>query len=142
MNIQTTQNSVEILWLESWVYLRNGKLQRLSGRFLTLIWRPGDRSKIWSLLDYLGELTALYDANCFLDIPWSWPILDSLFNFFHSIESIFSVFVLPVIYLNSLKTRQNNYSTLHFKVFILTEHRSFIGTHLRAPGGDRLGKAS
>ena len=142
MNIQTTQNSVEILWLESWVYLRNGKLQRLSGRFLTLIWRPGDLSKIWSLLDYLGELTALYDANCFLDIPWSWPILDSLFNFFHSIESIFSVFVLPVIYLNSLKTRQNNYSTLHFKVFILTEDWSFIGTHLRAPVGDRLGKAS
>ena len=37
----------------------------------------------------LLSLIVAYDANCFLDIPWSWPILDSLFNFFHSIKFIF-----------------------------------------------------
>ena len=40
---QTTQNTiVEILLLERRVCRRNGKLPRLSRRFDTLIWRPGD----------------------------------------------------------------------------------------------------
>ena len=40
---QTTQNTiVEILLSERRVCRRNGKLPRLSRRFDTLIWRPGD----------------------------------------------------------------------------------------------------
>ena len=40
---QTTQNTmVEILLSERQVCRRNGKLQRLSRRFHTLIWTPGD----------------------------------------------------------------------------------------------------
>ena len=40
---------------------RNGKLRRLSGRFQTLIWRPGEtvQNLKSSLPDYPGELTAL-----------------------------------------------------------------------------------
>ena len=35
-------------------------LEIIRARYQTLIWRPGDiRSKIWSLSDYPGELTAL-----------------------------------------------------------------------------------
>ena len=36
---------------------RNGKLRRSSGRFQTLIWRPGET--VQNLPDYLGELKAL-----------------------------------------------------------------------------------
>ena len=87
-----------------------------------------------------GHVTAhlANDTNYFIDIPdfdQCWILC------LHSRKCIFLVFVLRVIELNTLKTRQNKYSTLHFEVFILKEYWSFIGTHLKAPGGKRLGEA-
>ena len=38
---------------------RNSKLRQLSGRFQTLIWRPGEAVQIGSLPDYPTELTSL-----------------------------------------------------------------------------------
>ena len=63
VNIKKAQTTkiVELLLSECRIFWRNGKLRRLSGRFQTVISRPGDwRFKLWSLPDYLGQLTALH----------------------------------------------------------------------------------
>ena len=67
---------VEILWSESWVYWRNGKLRQLSGRFQTLIWRPGDT------VQSLESPGLSVDSTVWRQLfPWH-PLLLTNFGFF------------------------------------------------------------
>ena len=62
----------EILLLESRVYWRNGKLRRLSGRFHTLIWSPGETVQNLESPRLSGRVDAFvaFVETCFCFFKW------------------------------------------------------------------------
>ena len=89
-----TQN----IW--NFISTRNDKLRRLAGRFQTLIWRPGKRFKIWSLPDYLGELTMTLRWMANLAKKMSWLTSEEVRFSLSPINSS-CIYFLPYSHVNS-----------------------------------------
>ena len=61
---QTTQKSWKFI-VGKWVYRRNGKLRRLSGRFHTLIWRPEDTVQNLESPGFSGRVVSIIFLSSF-----------------------------------------------------------------------------
>ena len=114
---QTMQNTWHFIVGKSSLYWRNGKLWRLSGRFYTLIWRPGDTVQN---LEYSPRLSGRIDSSASLRMLLECTALNSFTS--ATYRPSYSEFIIVILSRLTLNLWKKIYVVTKAKQTSFTEH--------------------
>ena len=114
---QTMQNTWHFVVGKSSLYWRNGKFWRLSGRFYTLIWRPGDTVQN---LEYSPRLSGRIDSSASLRMLLECTALNSFTS--ATYRPSYSEFIIVILSSLTLNLWKKIYVVTKAKQTSFTEH--------------------
>ena len=114
---QTMQNTWHFIVGKSSLHWRNGKLWRLSGRFYTLIWRPGDTVQN---LEYSPRLSGTIDSSASLRMLLECTALNSFTS--ATYRPSYSAFIIVILSSLTLNLWKKIYVVTKAKQTSFTEH--------------------